>query len=62
MAGNRRKWPDDWGRIEDRGIRCPNCACGRSEVHYTRDTMGNRKMRRRICLNCGKRYTTYEKA
>lgn len=43
-------------------MRCPYCGYGESKVvdsRSTEDDMSTR--RRRECLSCGKRYTTYEK-
>ena len=58
----RKVWPVDYGDPnDDRGIRCPRCGCPRSRVFYTRDSVGGRRIRRRDCEACGRRYTTYER-
>lgn len=42
-------------------MRCPYCACESSKVLDSRSTdESNSIRRRRECLNCGKRFTTYE--
>ena len=42
-------------------MRCPNCACTEDKVVDSRPSPDGLKIkRRRECLNCGKRYTTYE--
>ena len=43
-------------------MRCPFCGYGDSKVLDTRSTDdGNSIRRRRECVQCGKRFTTYEK-
>ena len=43
-------------------MRCPFCAFGESKVIDSRPTEENNSIRRRReCLKCGKRFTTYEK-
>lgn len=43
-------------------MRCPYCAYEESKVVDSRSTEDDMAIRRRReCLNCGKRYTTYEK-
>ena len=43
-------------------MRCPFCSFEESKVVDSRSTDDNTTIRRRReCLNCGKRYTTYEK-
>lgn len=43
-------------------MKCPNCAYENSRVLDSRGTDENNSIRRRReCINCGKRYTTYEK-
>lgn len=43
-------------------MRCPYCGFGESKVVDSRSTEDNLSIRRRReCLNCNKRYTTYEK-
>src|SRR5512135_2895976 len=41
-------------------MRCPYCNCENSKTLETRDSPENTTRRRRECVNCGKRYTTYE--
>ena len=42
-------------------MKCPFCECEESKVIDSRPTdEGNRIRRRRECVNCGKRFTTYE--
>ena len=42
-------------------MRCPRCACQDDKVVDSRDTKeGEGVRRRRECLNCGHRFTTYE--
>ena len=42
-------------------MRCPFCACEESKVVDSRPTdEGNRIRRRRECIQCGNRFTTYE--
>ncbi|MGN1423822.1 MAG: transcriptional regulator NrdR [Oscillospiraceae bacterium] len=40
-------------------MRCPECGCEESKVIDSRPTE-NRVRRRRECINCGFRFTTYE--
>ena len=40
-------------------MKCPFCGYNRSRVLDTRDS-GDGIRRRRLCLNCNKRFTTYE--
>lgn len=43
-------------------MKCPFCSFGESKVVDSRSTDDNTTIRRRReCLSCGKRYTTYEK-
>lgn len=43
-------------------MRCPFCTCGDSKVLDSRPADdGNSIRRRRECLECGKRFTTYER-
>ena len=43
-------------------MKCPFCSLGESKVVDSRSTDDNTTIRRRReCINCGKRYTTYEK-
>lgn len=39
---------------------CPYCGCGESHVVDSRTAEGNSIRRRRECLSCGRRFTTYE--
>jgi transcriptional repressor NrdR len=41
-------------------VHCPKCGHDNSKVIESRDT-GDAVRRRRECLNCGNRYTTYER-
>jgi transcriptional repressor NrdR len=41
-------------------MRCPFCNSENSKTLETRDSPENTTRRRRECINCGKRYTTYE--
>ena len=42
-------------------MKCPFCSCEESKVIDSRPTdEGERIRRRRECINCGKRFTTYE--
>jgi transcriptional repressor NrdR len=44
-------------------MRCPYCGHGETQVVETRDSdEGDVTRRRRRCLNCEKRFTTYERA
>ena len=42
------------------GLACPKCGYPRSRVVYTR-AANNRLVRRRACLDCGTRVTTWER-
>jgi transcriptional regulator NrdR family protein len=44
----------------DYGIECPGCGCKHHATKYTRKRASGRVMRRRICRNCGREFTTYE--
>lgn len=44
------------------GVRCPECRGPRSQVLETRQGPGDYSRRRRRCLGCGEKYTTYEVA
>jgi DNA-directed RNA polymerase subunit RPC12/RpoP len=46
----------------DRGLRCVKCGHRRFRVIYTRARPGEIVVRRRECLNCGVRITTWERA
>jgi transcriptional repressor NrdR len=41
-------------------MRCPYCNSENSKTLETRDSLENTTRRRRECINCGKRFTTYE--
>ena len=42
-------------------MKCPYCTFGESKVIDSRPTDENERIRRRReCLSCGKRFTTYE--
>ena len=41
-------------------MKCMYCGCDESKVIESRETNSNSIRRRRECLNCGKRFTTYE--
>ena len=42
-------------------MRCPFCSHAETKVIDSRDAAGNALRRRRECLKCGKRFTTYER-
>lgn len=42
-------------------MRCPYCSSEESKVVDKRETTNDDTRRRRECLKCGKRYTTYER-
>ena len=41
-------------------MRCPYCNSEESKTLETRDSIENTTRRRKECISCGKRYTTYE--
>lgn len=41
-------------------MRCPYCNSEENKTLETRDSPENTTRRRKECINCGKRYTTYE--
>jgi transcriptional repressor NrdR len=41
-------------------MKCPYCGSENSKTLETRDSPENTTRRRRECINCGKRFTTYE--
>jgi len=41
-------------------MRCPYCNSENTKTLETRDSLENTTRRRRECINCGKRFTTYE--
>jgi transcriptional repressor NrdR len=45
---------------ENRRMRCPYCGSDSVRTLETRDSQNNTIRRRKECLNCGKRFTTYE--
>jgi len=45
-----------------RGLACPRCGQQRFAVVYTRRAAGAKLVRRRRCLDCGRRITTWERA
>ena len=69
MEQARRKvWPDDYRQSSETkdeadggGLRCPKCFCKRSRVVYVRDYGKGVRVRRRECLYCHSRYSTFEK-
>lgn len=59
----RKVWPDDYmGAQDEHGVRCPKCNCARTNVIYTRHSIGKRNHRRRKCGHCGHEFSTYERA
>ena len=42
------------------GLACPNCARHAFRVYYTRPRE-DKILRRRVCLNCGYKITTFER-
>jgi len=58
----RKKWPDDYDAPDaGLGVRCPKCGCKRSRVTHVRPAPGAAKWRRRVCGNCGRVWSTYER-
>jgi len=61
----RKIWPDDYMSDDQKtsgyGIGCPKCGCKHSLATHTRDATKGTKYRRRVCRNCGRVYSTYEK-
>jgi len=41
-------------------VKCPYCGSGEFKTLETRDSPENTTRRRKECINCGKRFTTYE--
>jgi len=41
-------------------LKCPYCGSEESKTLETRDSLENTTRRRKECINCGKRFTTYE--
>jgi transcriptional repressor NrdR len=41
-------------------MKCPYCGSGEFKTLETRDSPENTTRRRKECVNCGKRFTTYE--
>jgi len=48
-----------WPKSKSAGLPCPTCS-GNSQVIDSR-LSGNEIRRRRVCLFCGRRFTTYER-
>jgi transcriptional repressor NrdR len=46
--------------VEKAIMRCPYCGSANSKTLETRDSPENTTRRRKECINCGKRFTTYE--
>ncbi|WP_390843717.1 NrdR family transcriptional regulator [Anatilimnocola floriformis] len=46
----------------DRGLKCHQCDSRKFRVVYTRAARGGKLVRRRQCLKCGERLTTWERA
>src|SRR5262249_5300321 len=51
----------DASALDDRGLRCRKCGNSRFRVIYTRPARSCQLMRRRECLLCRTRVTTYER-
>jgi transcriptional repressor NrdR len=47
------------GRLGE-GMKCPYCGSAEFKTLETRDSPDNTTRRRKECINCGKRFTTYE--
>jgi len=45
---------------ENVSMKCPYCGSDSTRTLETRDSQNNTIRRRKECLNCGRRYTTYE--
>jgi transcriptional repressor NrdR len=45
---------------EGEGMKCPFCGSEEFKTLETRDSPENTTRRRKECVNCGKRFTTYE--
>ena len=59
MAGFRKRAPP--GQKGGLSVKCPYCGFGESRVIDSRPTEDDEKIRRRReCLSCGRRFTTYE--
>jgi transcriptional repressor NrdR len=43
-----------------RSVKCPYCGSENFKTLETRDSLENTTRRRKECVNCGKRFTTYE--
>ena len=43
------------------GCACPSCACPLSDVIATRPTVLGKVWRRRECMHCGARFSTFER-
>ena len=44
----------------EKNMKCPYCGSEESKTLETRDSPENTTRRRKECINCGKRFTTYE--
>ena len=59
--GSRKVWPNDYGEgSANIGICCPKCGCKRTKVSYVRNKAEGKRIRQRICANCGRSFRTYE--
>lgn len=41
-------------------MKCPYCGCGKTGTRETRAVEHSGTRRRRVCTECGKKFTTYE--
>lgn len=55
------KQPTDEERQEQLGLACPQCGCNASEVTATRPAILKKVWRRRECMHCGHKFTTFER-
>lgn len=67
MNDRRKVWPTDYQSQDadpkkETGIRCPTCGCKRLRVVYVRDYGPGARVRRRECLYCHRRFSTFERA
>lgn len=60
MADCGSVWQNGAAQKEARAMKCPYCGFGDSKVVDSRATDEGSIRRRRECLQCGKRFTTYE--
>jgi transcriptional regulator NrdR family protein len=49
------------GKEQDRGLRCTKCDGDVLRVVYTRAAWGGKIVRRRECVRCKERFTTWER-